>query len=58
MEGLIVSHLADSGRRREIAGMQRADVEGRLSYAAGIQRVIEEIGKLIEEENDVMARAA
>jgi hypothetical protein len=59
MEGMIVRHVGDAARRREIAETQRKDVEERLSYVAGVRRIIEGIEKLIgSEAEEVRAKAA
>ncbi len=51
MEQRVVGHLADVGQRRRVAETQRMDVEGRLSYAAGMTRVVKQIGALIAGED-------
>ena len=50
MEALVLSFLADEGKRREIARRQRIDVEARFSYAHGMKRVTAWIGNLLAEE--------
>jgi hypothetical protein len=42
--------IADDDLRRAVAAAQRASVEGRLSYTAGMQRVMVRIAALIREE--------
>jgi hypothetical protein len=50
LEERVMAFVNDSDRRREVWEQQRQLVEGRLSYEAGIRRVIGRIARLLEEE--------
>jgi hypothetical protein len=51
LEQRVLDHLRDDSRRRRIVEAQRADIAGRLSYTAGMKRMIDWIGRLITEES-------
>jgi hypothetical protein len=50
LEQRVVEHLGDEPGRRRIGEAQRGDIAGRLSYTAGLKRMIHWIARLIAEE--------
>jgi hypothetical protein len=57
LERVVRAHLADEPSRRRIAAAQRQAVEGRMSYRAGLARMIEWIRTRLDEEARETAKA-